>query len=86
MYHGLAETGVFRRLLPSSLRPRLVTFEARHQKYLKLLMGRRVVGQYDTRQEQWHIRRPFRLFVDEAALPCPGANTMHKPRADEHLV
>jgi signal peptidase len=83
VYHGLAETGVFRRLLPPGLRPRLVTFEARHQKYLKLMMGGRVVGQYDTRQEQWHIQRPFRLFVDESTLPRPqmAPHKMTVPRS-----
>ncbi|MFQ5615134.1 MAG: SynChlorMet cassette protein ScmC [Anaerolineales bacterium] len=71
IYHGLAKTGLFHRLLPSNFRPRLVAFRTRHQKYLKLMMGERVVGQYDTRRKQWHIRRPFRLFVDESALPRP---------------
>ena len=36
--------------------------------FLKLLMGRRKVGHYDYRLEQWRIRRPFRLFVEEQAL------------------
>ena len=26
------------------------------------------VGHYDFRREQWHIRQPFRLFVDEQTL------------------
>jgi hypothetical protein len=72
VYRTLAGTGRFRRLLPAGLRPRVFAFQARQQTFLKLLMGRRVVGQYDTRQEQWRIRRPFCLFVDEATLPCPG--------------
>jgi len=68
-YRGLA--GRFRGLLPAHLRPRVFAFQARNQTLLKLLLGRRVIGQYDTRKEQWRIRRPFRLLVDEAGLPVP---------------
>ncbi|MBU0493861.1 MAG: S26 family signal peptidase, partial [Chloroflexi bacterium] len=68
-YRALADIGLFRRLLPTGLRPRVFAFQARNQTFLKLLMGRRVVGQYDTRENEWRIRRPFRLLVDEASLP-----------------
>lgn len=69
-YQALSTSGVFRRLLPVGLRPRVFVFQTRQRPILKLLMGGRVIGQYDTRQDQWRIRRPFRLFVDEAALPA----------------
>jgi hypothetical protein len=36
--------------------------------FLKLLCGRRIVGHYDDRHQEWHIRRPFQLFVDEQTL------------------
>jgi hypothetical protein len=49
-----------------------------------LVMGRHVVGQCDGGQELWRIRRPFRLFVDEDALPCPRTGEI--PRADEAQV
>jgi hypothetical protein len=32
-------------------------------------MGRRVIGRWLPGMSRWHIRRPFRLFVDEASLP-----------------
>jgi hypothetical protein len=38
-------------------------------KELQLLMGRRVIGRWLPGMSRWHIRRPFRLFVDEASLP-----------------
>ena len=69
IYHSLARTGVVHCMLPSRLRPRVVVYRAGSQTQLRLLLGRHVVGQFDNRQHQWHIRRPFRLFVDEAALP-----------------
>jgi hypothetical protein len=36
---------------------------------LQLLMGRRVIGRWLPGMSGWNIRRPFRLFVDEEALP-----------------
>ncbi len=72
-YRVLARSGLFRRLLPASLRPRIYFFQARRCPFYKLMVGGRVVGQYDIQQQEWHIDRPFRLFVDEAALPAPEA-------------
>jgi len=71
LYSFVAGLGPFDRLLPRSLRPRLVRFDARYRVFLKLLSGSRTVGQFDDRREEWRIRRPFRLFVDERSLPRP---------------
>lgn len=73
LYSLVAGLGPFDRLLPRGLRPRLVRFDARYRVFLKLLSGRLTVGQYDDRREEWRIRRPFRLFVDEESLPSPKA-------------
>ncbi len=70
-YQGFVRSGPFDFLLPDGLRPRLVCFNGREAAILKLLMGSRTVGHYDYRFNQWHIRRPFRLFVDEQTLPRP---------------
>ena len=74
-YQGLVRSGPFDFLLPGGLRPRLVCFNGRGASTLKLLIGRRTVGHYDYRFNQWHIRRPFRLFVDEQSLPNPESQT-----------
>ena len=71
LYSFLTGLGPFDRLLPASLRPRLVRFDARYRVSLKLLMGRQTVGHYDDRRDGWYIRRLFRLFVDERTLPSP---------------
>jgi len=71
LYHFLAGLGPFDRTLPASLRPRLVRFNTRYRAFLKLLMGRQTIGHYDFRRKEWHIRRPFRLLVDEQTLPEP---------------
>ena len=70
-YQRLARSGPLEFLLPRGLRPRLVSFKGRDAPVLKLLMGGRTVGHYDYRYHHWHIRRPFRLFVDERTRPDP---------------
>ncbi|MCX6842426.1 MAG: S26 family signal peptidase, partial [candidate division WOR-3 bacterium] len=78
LYRVLAGLGPLDRLLPRGLRPRLVRFDLRYRVVLKLLVGRQTVGQYDDRREEWRIRRPFRLFVDEKTLPSPEP-IVHSP-------
>jgi signal peptidase len=68
-YSELARVSIFTRLLPTQMRPRVVSFEQEAGKELQLLMGRRVIGRWLPGMSRWHIRRPYRLFVDEGALP-----------------
>jgi SynChlorMet cassette protein ScmC len=75
LYGLLAGLGPFDRLLPRSVRPRLVRFDARYRVFLKLLMGGQTVGQYDDRREEWRIRRPFNLFINRQSLPGPKSAT-----------
>jgi hypothetical protein len=51
-------------LLPARLRPKVVRFKALGEVRERLLIGRRVVGLYSEERGEWHIRRPWRLFVD----------------------
>jgi len=76
VYQGLVRIGPFDFLLPGGLRPRPVCFNGRDAATLKLLMGSRTVGHYDHRFSRWCIRRPFRLFVDEQALPDPESKAL----------
>jgi SynChlorMet cassette protein ScmC len=87
-YHALARSGLFRGLLPPRLRPRLLVFESRPDQTFKLVMGQREVGRYDNWRHRWTIRRPFRLFVDDARLPSIPQPTKTPPlsNTDEHLV
>ncbi len=71
VYQSLIQGSRFGFLLPGGLRPRLVSFKGRDAPIFRVLMGGRTVGHYDYRYHQWHIRRPFRLFVDERTLPDP---------------
>ena len=69
LYSALSRSGLTVRLLPASLRPRVVVFQAQGQEQVRILMGQQVIGRYDTRKRQWQIQRPFRLFVNERMLP-----------------
>jgi signal peptidase I len=68
-YRGLARSGLFRALLPSALRPRVITFERDGAREMQLVLGRRIIGRRPAGAGSWIIRRPFRIFVDEQALP-----------------
>lgn len=68
-YRGLARSGLFRAFLPPALRPKVITFERGGQREMQLVVGRHVVGRRPAGAGAWTIRRPFRIFVDEQALP-----------------
>lgn len=68
-YRVLARCGIFRVLLPPALRPRVVSFKRDGAREMQLVLGRRIIGRRPAGAGAWTIRRPFRLFVDEQALP-----------------
>ncbi|MFH1541588.1 MAG: signal peptidase I [bacterium] len=35
----------------------------------QLLLGKKVIGRWNSRSKRWNIRAPFRFVIDEAALP-----------------
>jgi len=69
VYHRLASSGIFRNLLPLQLKTQVLCFKRAYGIEMQLLMGRWVIGRRLNGQDRWHIRRPFRLFVDEHTLP-----------------
>jgi signal peptidase I len=69
-YNRLAMAGIFRSWLPTKMmKIRVISFDRTAGEELQLLMGRRVIGRWLPGKTGWHIRRPFRLFVDEETLP-----------------
>ena len=68
-YQRLARRGALRRWLPSGMKPQVISFKRDAGTELQLVMGRRVIGRWLPSKTGWNIRRPFRLFVDEGALP-----------------
>ena len=68
-YRGLARIGLFRALLPPALRPKVISFERDGAREMQLVLGRRIIGRRPAGAGAWTIRRPYRIFVDEQALP-----------------
>lgn len=68
-YHRLARTDIFRLWLPALVKTRILSFTRPDGTELQLVIGHCVVGRRLPGRNQWQIRRPFRLLIDEASLP-----------------
>jgi signal peptidase len=68
-YHWLARSGILRRLIPQRIRPRVIAFNRTNGREMHLMIGHHVIGRLMPGSKSWQIRRPFRLFIDEASLP-----------------
>lgn len=67
-YRWLSRTGVFRLWLPSSMKPRVIAVKRPFGTEFQLLIGKHLIGRRLPYNGKWQIRRPFRLFIDEASL------------------
>ncbi|MEI7648473.1 MAG: hypothetical protein WCJ47_02030 [Methanomicrobiales archaeon] len=61
------------RLLPGSIKPRIVIFSSRNARIMKLYFGRPVAGEFSPARGVWMIRFPFRLLVSETDFPAMNA-------------
>jgi len=68
-YHALVKSGIFRKCLHFFPKTRVLSFNRPEGKEFHLIMANRVIGRRLPGNDGWQIMRPFRLFVDEAALP-----------------
>jgi len=68
-YHTLCRSGLFSSFFPLQRKTRVLSFNRSKGKELQLLLGNRVIGRRPPGRDQWHISRPFRLFIDESSLP-----------------
>ena len=69
IYHRLARSGIFikyNRFLPKT---QVLIFNRPNGKELQLCMGKHIIGRYLPENDQWQIKRPFRLFFIESSLP-----------------
>ncbi len=69
VYDRLARSGLFQAVLGSWLKPELICLPMEAGPEWQLWLGKLLIGRKRPHQPYWTIRRPFRLFVDEAALP-----------------
>lgn len=63
----IRHNGSYERLL-RWMRIRVISFKDVEGTELQLLMGRHVIGRKLPNERRWWIRKPFRLFIDEAKL------------------
>jgi signal peptidase I len=71
-YRWMVRTGLLRRLLNIQINLMVITLNRPGGTELQLLIGRNVIGRLLPGKTQWHLRRPFRLIVDEESLPTIG--------------
>ena len=69
LYHRLAQSGLFQGPLTAWMKPRVIYFSRGASPEWQLWLGKLLIGRKKPHQSEWSIRRPFRLFVDEASLP-----------------
>lgn len=82
LYRRLSERGIFHRLLPRCLHPKVYRFRKPWGEELHLMLGRTIIGTALSGSSGWRIRAPYRLFVDERSLPKPDLSDSHAIKAD----
>jgi hypothetical protein len=68
-YRWADRSGIFKRIVPLRLRPRVVAIQRPNGIELQLAAGRFVLGRRPAGSKQWLIKRPFKPFLDLARLP-----------------
>jgi signal peptidase I len=68
-YCSISRTGIMRKLLPENKQIDVAVFERQNIKYPKIIFSGKTIGRYSQKYKKWHIKRPYRIFVDEAMLP-----------------
>jgi len=71
-YMHISRSGAVQKLFGRGLKPRVVALEHPGGRELVLLLGKHVIGRLLPGRAGWQIRRPWRLFIDEATLPGHG--------------
>jgi signal peptidase I len=56
------------------MQTRIVRFSAQGGSELQVLLGSHLIARLPAGRDRWVIRRPFRLFIDEALLPIGDAS------------
>jgi hypothetical protein len=68
-YRWSTQTGIFRKLFSRWIHIQVLCFKHGGGMEMQLRLGRHIIGRRLTGQNQWHIVRPFRVFIDESTLP-----------------
>ena len=69
VYLLLCRSGLFRKCIPSETELKIFSFSRPKGIELQLYWGSRIIGRLAPGSSRWHIKVPFRLFIDVASLP-----------------
>lgn len=78
-YSRLARSCFFRVFLSRRFRPRIAAFKKQGGVELQIHLGRWMIGRRSRNRHRWHIKRPFRLLLDETSLPENPYKDKKKP-------
>jgi len=68
VYRWLTRTGIFRKLFSRWIHIKVLCYKNGDSMEMQLQLGRRVIGRRLPGKNQWHIVRPFKVFIDETTL------------------
>jgi signal peptidase len=68
VYYWLARIRIFKRLLPIKRVLRVMSFNRPTGTEYQLFIGPYLIGRLIPGSNRWHIKRPFRLFIDEKSI------------------
>lgn len=71
-YQLLVRREIIARCLPRRFQPKVVKFNDGKVSHLRLVWGKRVIGEYDFHRRRWNIDRPFRPLLSEKAIGSTG--------------
>jgi len=69
LYRGMAQFSWPQKVFGVLLKPRFLHFNKPEGAEIQMLIGRSIIGRYRQTEHVWHIRRPYRLLIDETMLP-----------------
>ncbi len=69
IYLYTCRSGLFRKYIPLKTDLRIFSFSRPNGIELQLFWGNRIIGRLAPGALQWHIKPPYKLFVDVASLP-----------------
>jgi signal peptidase I len=77
VYNVLSKNRLLKRWFSNWTAARVIAIARPEGKEFQMLVGGCVIGRRPAGRDYWLIRRPFRLFVDEAALPPHTCQDTH---------
>ena len=69
VYRWLIRNGIFKKLFSRWIHIQVLCFKHGDSMEMQLQLGKKIIGRRLPGTNQWHIVRPFKLFIDESTLP-----------------